>query len=223
LNYISKLTSIPPPHHNQNIQSFTKPSSEETTPLNQHPVLHLEELLVLRNSIIKSNIDRSRDALSDSTELLWQLRNNSLAELIGSGLLLLKVDQDNRADNQELVELGLGIDDSLEGGLDALDEVSGGAGDLEGLVEGELGGGVGGLGALVDVVQEGGALDQDGDRLAEADQAAVEVGDCGVELGGVAGDLGHGGEDGGAISDDGGGQEGDGEDRETHVDGWIGG
>lgn len=105
--------------------------------------------------------------------------------------------------------------------MDALDEIGGGAGDLDGLVDGELGRGGGSLGALVNVVEKGGALDQDGDRLAETNQAAVEVGDGRVELGGVAGDLGHGGEDGGAVSDDGGGQEGDGEDGETHVDGLV--
>ncbi|OAF63464.1 hypothetical protein VC83_00344 [Pseudogymnoascus destructans] len=218
LNYISNLTSIPLP-------IFKTSNHSPNPPLKKHPqknqplVLHLEELLVLRNSVIEGNIDRGSDALSDSTELLWQLSDNSLAELISRRLLLLEVDEDNRADNQETVEPGLGSEDSLEGGLDARDEIGGGAGDLDGLIEGELDRGTGGLGALIDVVEEGGALDQDGDRLAESDQAAVELGDRGVELGGVAGDLGHGGEDGGAVSDDGGGQKGDGEDGETHVDG----
>ncbi|KFY17700.1 hypothetical protein V492_00446 [Pseudogymnoascus sp. VKM F-4246] len=182
----------------------------------------IKELLVLGNSVIEGNIDRRNQALSDAAELLRELGDNSLAELVGGRLLLLEVDEDDGADDEELVELGLRVDDSLEGGLDALDELAGSAGNVDGLVHGELGGGFGGLGALLDVVEEGGALDQDGEGLGEAEKAAVEVGDRAVELGGRGGDLGHGGQDGGAVSNDGGGQEGDGEDGETHVDGLFG-
>ena len=102
------------------------------------------------------------------TRPLRQLGPNLRSQLVGGLLLLLEVKQNNRA--EELgVELGLGGDDVAEGDVDGAGQLEDGLGDLDGaeVVDGvALGGGL--LGVL-EVLEELGAVGDDGDGAEDED------------------------------------------------------
>lgn len=172
-------------------------------------------MLIHGNSLRKAIVNALRQALRNRLQRLRHLGHHRGAKLPRGILLQLEVEQDDGVHHQQLVELGLGVDDCRDGLVDVRGEGQRRRGDGERLVKRQVGGLVGRVGALVDVAEQLGGLDGDFD---EVQGIAVEVCDGGVEAGGVAGDCAQGGEDGVWVGlGEGGGEEGEeGDELELH-------
>lgn len=152
--------------------------------------------------------------MGDALQGLGHLGDDLAAKVVGGILQHLEVQQHDGAQDDEPVELGLGVDNDLQRGRDRLAQVGGGAGDGEGLLGGQHGRLLGRLGGRLDLLQQLRRLDGDGER---AEQVALPVAHGGAQVRGLGLDAGHGVGDGLAVGD-GGGREGhDAEDGgETH-------
>lgn len=180
----------------------------------KRPKKCLLEKLILVNGSGKSIFNGLNQALGDALQGLGHLGDDLAAKVVGGILQHLEVQQHDGAQDDEPVELGLGVDNDLQRGRDRRAQVGGGAGDGEGLLGGQHGRLLGRLGGRLDLLQQLRRLDGDGER---AEQVALPVAHGGAQVRGLGLDAGHGVGDGLAVGD-GGGREGhDAEDGgETH-------
>lgn len=76
------------------------------------------EQLVSRNCFVKSSANRNQQVLRYPLKRNRHLLHNSGPKIFRSTLLLLQVEQNNRRNDEQLIEFVLGRNDSVKCGLD---------------------------------------------------------------------------------------------------------
>lgn len=178
--------------------------------------------LIHRNSLRKAIINTLRQPLRNGLQVRRHLCHHRRRKVPRRILLQLQIQQNHGIHHQQLIKLWFRRHNRGDGLVDARGEVHRRGGHVERLREGEVGGLVGRLGAVVDGGEELGGLDGD---FEEREGVAVPGRDGGVEGGCVGGDCVDGCEDGvwvwGWGGEEGGEEGEEGDEAELHFGGLL--